>query len=169
MKRILLLLASILAVLFFSGTALAGETMTKKGTRGMTGTDAYTEDQLTGLNVIDRQGDHIGFIRDVKLHPETGEIIYVTVATSLVGIGEAEHAVPLEALNIRLDDKKATLTVSEGKLQSAPIIVEGESEDVFRGELYEHYGIAPAFGEGMGEPEKMMKEEKKGYKQKSRY
>ncbi len=112
---------------------------------------AYTAEQLFGLNVINLEGKHIGKIRDVNLNSETGEINYVILGKSLLGIGEDTFAVPLEALKIQNDEKSvsSTLIVSEIRLLKAPSIAVGESDEEFRVRLQNYYCEAPEFGEGI--------------------
>jgi len=118
--------------------------------------NAYTAEQLIGLNVDNVEGRHIGIIRDVNLNSATGEISYVILGKSLLGIGEDKFAVPLEALNIQDDEINvvATLIVSETKLLNAPDIEVGESNEEFRGRLQNYYCEAPEFGGGIVGSEK---------------
>ena len=136
-----MLLVSILVVALFSGQSLAHETKTERS--------VYNADQLIGLNVDDMEGKHVGIIRDVNLNSETGEINYVILGKSLLGIGEDKFAVPLEALEIQDDEVSVvvTLIVSELKLMAAPSIAAGESNEEFRVRLQNYYCGAPDFGE----------------------
>jgi sporulation protein YlmC with PRC-barrel domain len=140
-KKLIMLLMSMLVVALFAGTSLAGETMKKA--------NAYTADQLIGLNVNDLEGKHVGKIRDVNLNSETGEINFVILGKSLLGIGEDKFAVPLDALKIQNDEGSvnATLIVSEIRLLTAPDIEAGESDEEFRTRLQNYYCEAPDFGD----------------------
>jgi sporulation protein YlmC with PRC-barrel domain len=168
---------AILAAALFVGTSLADETMMGKDTSTMMGKDAttmmergtYAPKELIGLFVNDRDGKHVGVIRDVRVNAANGEVNYVVVGKSLLGIGETEYAVPLEGLKIERADRTAILTVPVNKLLTVPSIVAGESDEEYKVLLQEHYGIAPEFGEGNGGPGKMMHEEKGGYREKSGY
>lgn len=146
MKKLIILLISILAVALFSGQSLADETKLESS--------AYTAEQLIGLNVDNLEGKHVGKIRDVNLNSETGEINYVILGKSLLGIGEDKFAVPLEALKIQNAEESvnATLIVSEFMVITAPSIDAGESDEEFRGNLLNHYCGAPEFDEGMSVP-----------------
>ena len=117
---------------------------------------AYTADQLIGLNVNDLEAKHVGKIRDVNLNSETGEINYVILGKSLLGIGEDTFAVPLEVLKIQNDDgsASATLIVSETRLLTAPSIAAGESDEKFKVRLQNYYCAAPEFGEDIVGSEK---------------
>jgi len=157
MKKLIIILIVILAAPLFSGQSLAGETMMGKETSGMMGSSGHTAEQLIGLTVNNSKGEHVGQIRNVNQNPKTGEIYYVILGSSLLGIGETKHAVPLEALKIQTDEKRATLIVPQGKLENAPNIAAGESAEEFKVLLQKHYGVAPASGEGMGDPRSMMK------------
>jgi sporulation protein YlmC with PRC-barrel domain len=146
MKKLIMLLMAVLAVALFTGPSLAGETMMESS--------AYTTEQLIGLNVDNLEGKHVGKIRDVNLNSETGEINFVILGKSLLGIGEEKFAVPLEALKIQNDEgsSSATLIVSEIRLMTAPSIEAGQSVEEFRILLQNHYCVAPEFGEGIDGP-----------------
>lgn len=119
--------------------------------------NAYTAEQLIGRNVDHLNGEHIGKIRDVNLNAETGEINYVILGKSLLGIGgDTTSAVPLEALKIQKDEGNVTVTliVSKIRLLSAPSIAAGESDEEFRGRLQNYYCEAPEFGGGIVGSEK---------------
>jgi sporulation protein YlmC with PRC-barrel domain len=148
MKQLIILLVAILAAALFLGQSLAHETKTESG--------AYTAEQLIGLNVNNLEGKHAGIIRDVNLNSETGEIDFVILGKSLLGIGEDKFEVPLEALNIQDDEVSvvATLIVSEIKLLNAPSIAAGESDEEFRSRLQNYYCEAPEFGDGIVGSEK---------------
>jgi sporulation protein YlmC with PRC-barrel domain len=143
MKKLIMLLMAVLAVALFTGPSLAGETMMESS--------AYTTEQLIGLNVDNLEGKHVGKIRDVNLNSETGEINFVILGKSLLGIGEEKFAVPLEALKIQNDEGSVnvTLIVSEIRLLTAPSIAAGESDEEFRVRLQNYYCVAPEFGEGI--------------------
>ncbi|MEN8232822.1 MAG: PRC-barrel domain-containing protein [Thermodesulfobacteriota bacterium] len=110
-----------------------------------TESSAYLAEQLIGLNVDNLEGKHVGIIRDVNLNSATGEINYVILGKSLLGIGEDKFAVPLEALKIS-NDKGATdvkLVVSEIKVISAPNFETAESDEEFKDLLLNHYCAVP--------------------------
>ena len=113
MKKLIILLIAILAATLFSGQSLADETKAEKS--------VYTAEQLIGRNVNNLEGKHVGIIRDVNLNSETGEINYVILGKSLLGIGEEKFVVPLEALKIQnaQGSRNAILIVEEDKLISA--------------------------------------------------
>jgi sporulation protein YlmC with PRC-barrel domain len=143
MKKLIMLLVSILAVALFTGTSFAGEAKTEDS--------AFTVKQLIDLNVNDLEGKHVGKIRDVNLNTETSEINYVILGKSLLGIGEDKFAVPLEALKIQNSEGSvtATLIVSEIRLISAPTIGVGESDGAFGDRLQNYYCEAPDLGDNI--------------------
>ena len=124
MKKLMVLLVSIMAVAFFTGKSFAGENMMGKQTSGLMESGTYATDQLIGLHVNNLEGRYVGKIRDVNLNSETGQINYVILGKSLLGIGEDTFLeVPLDALKIQNDDGSvsATLIVSEITLLAASI------------------------------------------------
>ena len=137
MKNLIILMISILAIALFSGQSLADETKLESS--------AYTADQLIGLNVDNLEGKHVGIIRDVNLNSATGEINYVILGKSLLGIGEDKFAVPLEALKISNDEgaTDVTLVVSEVKVISAPNFETAMSDEEFKDLLLNHYCAVP--------------------------
>ena len=143
MKKLIVILVSIVAVALFTGQSFADGNLIKNST--------YTSEQLIGRNVDNLDGEHVGKIRDVNFNADTGEINYVILGKSLLGIGEdTKSAVPLEALEIQNDDESVTVTlvVSEFKLLGAPSITTNESDADFRNRLQEYYCASPEFGEG---------------------
>ena len=143
MKELILLLVSIMVVALFTGLSLADKTTMQS--------NPYTAEQLIGLNVNNPDGKHVGKIRDVNLNSDTGEINFVVLGKSMLGIGEDKFAAPLEALEIQNDEGSlsATLIVSEIKLISAPSIANGESDEEFKDNLLNHYCEVPEAGEGI--------------------
>jgi len=137
MKKLIVLLLSIVAVSLLTGLSYAGETIMTENT--------LTAEQLVGLNVNDLEGNHAGIIRDVNFNKETGKVNYVILGKSLLGIGEDKFAVPLEALNINDEEGSltATLIVSEETLLAAPAITADESDEVFKDRLQRYYCSAP--------------------------
>lgn len=111
MKKLIVLLIVILAAALLSGVSFASATRAER---------TYTSGQLIGLNVDTLEGKHVGKIRDINLDFETGEINYVILGISLLGIGEEKFRVPLEALEIQNNRGRtnATLVISENKLMT---------------------------------------------------
>lgn len=147
MKNLSMLLMAILAITLFSGQSFANETMMKSSD--------YNAKQLIGLNVNNLDGAHVGKIRDVNLNGETGEINYVILGKSLLGIGEdSTYAIPLKALTIENEEGSitATLVVSKIRLLGAPSIITGESDEDFKDRLQKYYCAAPELGNGMYGP-----------------
>lgn len=114
----------------------------------------YPAEQLIGLNVDNLEGKHVGIIRDVNLNSSTGEINYVILGKSLLGIGEDKFAVPLEALEISNDEgaTDVTLVVSEVKVISAPNFETAMSDEEFKDLLLNHYCAAPEFDKDINAP-----------------
>lgn len=171
MNRLNGLLTAMLALMLIGGSAYAGadgSAQAENPTDPMTSSSAYTEDELVDLVVIDQEGSKIGTIKSVSKNDETGEINFVTLAEGgFLGMGRNEHAVPLEALNIRSEEGEATLLVSRDKLLSSPAPEVGLTDEEFRGVINQHYGIGPAWEENKGESEMM--EGEKEYQERNDY
>jgi sporulation protein YlmC with PRC-barrel domain len=152
MKKLMVLLVSIMAVALFTGNSFAGENMMGKQTSGLMESGTYTADQLLGLHVNNLEGRYVGKIRDINLNSETGKINYITLGKSLLGMGEDTYAmVPFEALEIQYDEGRlfATLIVSEITLLAAPSHAVGESDDEFMVRLQKYYCASPEFVESI--------------------
>ena len=162
MNKLNVLLTTMLTILLLAGPSFARETIQEGKAPAMAESSMFTKDQLVGLAVVDRNGANVGEIKDVSLNARTGRINFVTLAEGgMLGIGEKRFAVPLEALDIRKDEKMATLIVSADKLKSAPSKAAGVSDEEFSGLIHQYYGVAPAWGDNnRSEPEgTMMKKE----------
>jgi len=157
MKRLNILLTAFLAVMLSIGTAFAAGGMKDSNTSstGAVPNVSYSKDQLKGLSVFDNNGREIGRIKDVSINDDSGRVNFVTVAKGgVMGIGEKEHAVPLEALRINTDNRTATFIASADKLDNAPKQTMGQSDEEFRTTIQKYYGVAPAWEEGSGQPGK---------------
>jgi sporulation protein YlmC with PRC-barrel domain len=148
MNRSKIVLTAFFAVMLLIGTAFAGGGLNSKN-MGAMHESTYSKDQLMGLSVYDKSGHELGKIDDVSINDDTKNVNFVTIAKGgVMGIGEEEHAVPLEALRINLDNRSATFTASADKLEATPKQTFGQSDEEFSTTIYKYYGISPAWGEG---------------------
>lgn len=79
-----------------------------------------------GKNVYGVDGQRIGDINDVVVDPQAGTAPAVVVGVGgLLGLGEKDVAVPLDALRVEMRDGKPHLTLSASKddLRKAPAFV----------------------------------------------
>ena len=106
---------------------------------------------IKGFEVYSQTGEKIGEITDIRSDKQSGAVQFVTFTKGgVMGMGGKDTAVPLGAFKLDRENKKATLTVSEDKLNNGPAQA-GKSDKDFQRELSSHYGIAPAWEGTSGE------------------
>ena len=111
-------------------------------------TQIPSADKLEGMEVFSPNGEEIGEISEVNKDQLNGNINYVTVSKGgMLGIGDEDVAVPLEAF--RFDNDRATLTVDPSKLDSAPRQADLTNEQ-FQRDLQSHYGVSPTWQQDSG-------------------
>jgi len=100
---------------------------------------------IKGFEVYSQTGEKIGEITDIRSDKQSGAVQFVTFTKGgVMGIGGKDTAVPLGAFKLDRENQRATLTVSEDKLNNGPAQA-GKSDQDFQRELSSHYGIAPAW------------------------
>jgi sporulation protein YlmC with PRC-barrel domain len=115
MTKLNVLTSAILAVALTAGPSLAAGTAATAMSPAAGST--YTEKQLIGLNVVNKRGGEVGFIKAVNLDRGTGNINFIIVATSNKQ-GDV-HALPLDNLAINSGTGKATLLIPADKMAKA--------------------------------------------------
>lgn len=79
---------------------------------------AYETSRLIGHEVINKQGETLGKIRNLAIG-SNGQITYAVLGVGgMVGMGEKEVAVPFNQLQISSDQSRVTLNVSKDKVTS---------------------------------------------------
>jgi len=104
-------------------------------------TDAY---EWRGRDVIDAEGDKIGFLEEIYLDTDTGEPEWATVNTGLL---KSSSFVPLA----QAEPARGRIIVPYGKdqVKDAPWIdAEGDLSEEEEQRLYSHYGIDYSAGSG---------------------
>lgn len=100
-------------------------------------------EELKGMKVVNRNGEKIGKIKDVKINAQTGQLSYVTLASGgFWGMGEKKIPVPVEALGFDTTQQQVILLVDDGKLEDVPDQANLDDQS-FERELESHYGISP--------------------------
>ncbi|MDD5701674.1 MAG: PRC-barrel domain-containing protein [Dehalococcoidales bacterium] len=103
---------------------------------------------LTKNNVINAVGEDLGKIEDVLVDLKAGKIIYVVVSAggSLLREGQF-YAIPWEAMEVSLHDKKLILNVSKETMANAPSFGKNEWPDQsdlsWMNDIYSYYGHEP--------------------------
>lgn len=85
--------------------SMQGEHQQQKLTRG-------SANELTGMNVHNRNGESIGEIKDFVIDAKSGQVVYAVVGSGgVLGIGETLHAVPVSALKYESIESGESLTL----------------------------------------------------------
>lgn len=78
-------------------------------------------DTLIGEDVVNRQNESLGDIKEIMLNVSTGKVAYAVLSFGGVfGIGEKLFAVPWSALTLDTQNKTFILNVSKEQLKKAP-------------------------------------------------
>ena len=77
-------------------------------------------EDLTGMSVVSPQGEKLGKIEDVVIHPG-GEVAYAVLSFGgFLGMGDKLFAIPWSALRLDPDEHCFRLNVSKEQLKNAP-------------------------------------------------
>lgn len=80
-----------------------------------------TATSIIGDRVENRQGEHLGRIKDIMLDVQRGSIAYVVLEYgSFMGMGGKLFAVPFDALDLDQTQQKFMLDLSKADLDGAP-------------------------------------------------
>lgn len=102
--------------------------------------DQSMANRLHGCQVIDRAGEKIGSVDQVWLDDRTGQPVWATVQTGLLGMKES--FVPVQTAELH-DDGEMHVPVSKDQVKEAPRIeaADGHISADEQRELYRHYHI----------------------------
>jgi sporulation protein YlmC with PRC-barrel domain len=91
------------------------------GTSAGPGPRLMGAETLIGDDVMNRQGDNLGDIKEIMIDMQSGQVAYAVLSFGgVMGIGEKLFAVPWQALQLDTANKCFTLDVSKDQLQNAP-------------------------------------------------
>ena len=77
--------------------------------------------KIIGTDVLNRQGEDLGDIKELVLDPGTGDISYAVVSFGgVMGMGDKLFAVPWKALKLDTAKNNFVLDVDKERLKSAP-------------------------------------------------
>lgn len=105
---------------------------------------------LTGDDVVDREGNKLGTLKELMIDLDRGEVAYAVLSRGgMAGIGEKLFAVPWALLEVDTDRRRVVLDVEEEVLDNSPGF-DPDNWPQFNTEwgtaIHEHYGIAPYWG-----------------------
>ena len=93
---------------------------------------------LSGRDVLDREGERVGTITDVIAEPTTLDPEWVVVK---MGRLAGEHLVPIEAIDLTGDEVK--IRFAKGDVKTAPKVKQHTSPSKHeKDSLLRHYGLA---------------------------
>jgi sporulation protein YlmC with PRC-barrel domain len=76
---------------------------------------------LTGEDVVNRQGEDLGEIKEIMLDVPRGRVAYAVLsAGGLLGMGDKLFAIPWKALHLDTERKCFVLDVDKERLENAP-------------------------------------------------
>ena len=76
---------------------------------------------IIGSNVKNPQGQNLGNIHDLVIHPQDSRVVYAVLSFGgILGLGEKLFAVPLNALQRAADMDTFILDIDQEQLQNAP-------------------------------------------------
>ena len=149
MKKLTATIVAAVAVLVLAGPlSAADEKKMMTDTQQQAGTmQSQSAEDINGFQVFSQTGEELGKITDVRTDKQSGAIQFVTLTKGgFMGMGGKDIAVPLAAFKFDRENERATLTVAEAMLDTAPMQA-NKTDEEFQRELSSHYGIAPAWGE----------------------
>jgi sporulation protein YlmC with PRC-barrel domain len=76
---------------------------------------------VIGTNVVNRNGDSLGDIKEVVIDPRTGRVAYNVVSFGgFLSVGEKLFAIPFSALEYNVSKNEYVLDVPKERLEAAP-------------------------------------------------
>jgi sporulation protein YlmC with PRC-barrel domain len=106
---------------------------------------------LIGDSVVNGAGEDLGDIKEIMLDMDTGQVAYAVLAFGgFLGLGEKLFAVPWQALQLDIVQKRFVLDVDKDRLKSAPGFDPANWPDMsdvqWATELHTFYGTDPTVG-----------------------
>ncbi|MGB3225798.1 MAG: PRC-barrel domain-containing protein [Desulforhopalus sp.] len=143
MKKLTIFIAGVAMMALASPLYAAGESP-KTISKSMTGSaQVQSAEELKDMQVFSQDGEKLGPIISVTKDPVSGQIQFITFSKGgFAGVGGEEIALPPQAFRIDQTYRRATLLVSESKLDYAPQ-QETMSDNEFQRNLEQYYGVAP--------------------------
>ena len=101
---------------------------------------------VTGINVYNRQGDHIGSVDDIVIGKRDGKVKYAIMSFGgFLGIGEEYHPMPWAELDYSKDLSGFVVNRSREQLEGAPRYAAGNEPDwadrAYGERVYGYYGV----------------------------
>ena len=106
---------------------------------------------VTGTNVYNTEGDHLGEIHDVMLDKRSGRIAYAIMSFGgFLGIGEQYHPLPWATLKYDTRQGGYVVGLTREQLQGAPAFGISDSpawgDRAYETRIHDYYKTAPYWG-----------------------
>ena len=76
---------------------------------------------LSGEEVVNRQGENLGDIKDLMIDVDSGRVTYAVLEFGgFIGMGSKLFAVPLSAMELDTSNKRFILDQSKERMENAP-------------------------------------------------
>ena len=108
--------------------------------------DLISSDKVAGTEVYNRQGDHLGTIKNLMIEKRSGQVGYAVVSFGgFLGIGSTYHPLPWKALEYDVGTGGYVIDIDKDRLQGAPSFEEDQSgkrwmDSEFVREIGDFYG-----------------------------
>ena len=107
--------------------------------------------KVTGTNVYNTDGEHLGEIHDVMLDKRSGKIAYAVMAFGgFLGIGERYHPLPWATLKYDTRQEGYVVGITIDQLQGAPTYAADEvpawGDRAYESRIHDYYKTAPYWG-----------------------
>jgi len=107
--------------------------------------------KVTGTNVYNTEGDHLGEIHDVMLDKRSGRIAYAIMSFGgFLGIGEQYHPLPWATLKYDTRQGGYVVGLTREQLQGAPAFGISDSpawgDRAYETRIHDYYKTAPYWG-----------------------
>lgn len=103
---------------------------------------------LSGDDVVNRDGDKLGWLKEIMIDMNHGTVAYGVVARGGFGsIGEKLFAVPWELFSVDLEAHSLILDIAEDLLDSSPGFDPDNwpsFDEELRAGVHEYYGLDPS-------------------------
>ena len=107
--------------------------------------------KVTGTEVYNTQGDHLGEINDVMLDKRSGKIGYAVMSFGgFLGIGERYHPLPWATLKYDTRQGGYVVGLTKEQLEGAPTYAANETpawgDRAFETRIHDYYRVQPYWG-----------------------
>ena len=80
-------------------------------------------EQVTGTDVYNTAGEHLGTVDDIMIDKISGQVIYAVMSFGgFLGIGEKQHPLPWSALTYDWDKEGYIVNLDKKMLENAPTL-----------------------------------------------